>query len=386
MSKIHTSEKAFGEIISTMRTAIFTRAKMALMPDIYTLKLSDVAHNQKPILRLFQNLKHYEAADYNTFLTQQKVILSSFQKTSLHRYFKVIANFYEALAHNMLGNYKEAVALMQCCHVTATDMCEERVVAEVETGLGHIFSEYGYQKIASHYFETSLCFANTNDIESLKIINGFGLLKLYFDQNKPTKMLPILEQMQHYISDTALPVQLNLLRWQMEYHLLLKEWGNLAAKRETFEQVRGDFFNPYFFIAIYLLDAKLATYTENRNEAAALLEKALQSARDIGSKAAESIVYREMADSFIQQNDTQRATKYLGQSLSLAQEMDSNIAFSFTYEHLHQLALKKGDLEAALDYFKQYHFYTERLNEQDEKINTQLLKSTAMLKEKNGHY
>jgi hypothetical protein len=46
-------------------------------------------------------------------------------------------------------------------------MHEARLIAEVETGLGHIFSEYGYLKIAAHYFEVSMQYSETNHVESL---------------------------------------------------------------------------------------------------------------------------------------------------------------------------------------------------------------------------
>jgi tetratricopeptide (TPR) repeat protein len=306
--------------------------------------------------------------------------LELFQQNEIHRYFSVVGRFFQALANNILGYYMEGLQLMQNCHMEAVAMQEARLIAEVETGLGHVFSEYGYLKIATHYFEVSLQYSEKNNIDSLMVMNGFGLLKLYNDQSKPEKMRPLLARLDPLMQKTSVPMRLSFIRWEMECLLLEKNWKALKTKRQLFDATKGDFFNPYFFIAIQLIDAKLAMHAGQLKESIALFDAAIATAKQIQSKAAESIVYRELAEVLIAQHQTDAAERYLVQSLVLAKEMNSNIAYSFTYQHLHQLALKRSDYLQALEYFKAYHSYTEKLNQEDESINAQLIQSIAMQK------
>lgn len=380
MNKAETIQHRFDAIVTSLKTAIFTRDRVLYMPEVYALKMKDVTNTQKPLLKLLQNLKRYEESDYKGFIEHQKEVLELFQQNETHRYFSVVGRFFKALANNILGNYMVGLQLMQQCHVDAIAWKEPRLIAEVETGLGHIFSEYGYLKIAAHYFEVSLQYSEKNNIESLVVMNGFGLLKLYNDQSKPEKMRPLLARLEPFMQNASVPMRLSFIRWEMECLLLEQNWKTLKAKRQLFDATKGDFFNPYFFIAIQLIDAKLAIHNEQLTESIHLFEAAIATTKQIQSKAAESIVYRELAEVLIAQNQLDAAEQYLLQSLTLAKEMNSNIAYSFTYQYLHQLALKRLDYQQALDYFKAYHSYSEKLNQEDESINAQLIQSIAMQK------
>ncbi len=380
MNKTEKIQQRFDAIVESLKMAIFAKDRVVYMQEVYALKMKDVTNTQKPLLKLLQNLKRYEVSDYKGFIEHQVEILELFQQNEIHRYYSVVGHFFQALANNILGNYMEGLQLMQNCHMEAVAMQEARLIAEVETGLGHVFSEYGYLKIATHYFEVSLQYSEKNNIDSLMVMNGFGLLKLYNDQSKPEKMRPLLARLDPFMQKTSVPMRLSFIRWEMECLLLEKNWKALKTKRQLFDATKGDFFNPYFFIAIQLIDAKLAMHAGQLKESIALFDAAIATAKQIQSKAAESIVYRELAEVLIAQHQTDAAERYLVQSLVLAKEMNSNIAYSFTYQHLHQLALKRSDYLQALEYFKAYHSYTEKLNQEDESINAQLIQSIAMQK------
>jgi DNA-binding CsgD family transcriptional regulator len=380
MNKAEEIQQRFDAMVASLKTAIFTKDRVVYMQEVYALKIKDVTNTQKPLLKLLQNLKRYEVSDYKGFIEQQVEILQMFQQNEIHRYFSTVGRFFQALANNILGNYSEGLQLMQECHVAATEMYEARLVAEVETGLGHVFSEYGYLKIAAHYFEVSLQYSERNNIESLVMMNGFGLLKLYNDQSKPEKMRPLLAKLEPLMQKTSVPMQLSFIRWEMECLLLEKNWNVLKVKRHLFDATKGDFYNPYFFIAIQLIDAKLAVYDEKLDIGIKLFEAAIANAKQMQSKAAESIIYREFAEVLMAHHQLDIAEQYLVQSLALAKEMNSNIAYSFTYQHLHQIAIQRDNYLKALEYFKAYHNYSEKLNQEDESINAQLLQSIAMQK------
>lgn len=380
MNKTEKIQQRFDAIVASLRTAIFTKDRLVFMPEVYGLKIKDVANTQKPLLKLLQNLKRFEVSDYKGFIEHQIEILEQFQQNETHRYFCVVGRFFQALANNILGNYMEGLRLMQHCHIEANAMQEARLIAEVETGLGHVFSEYGYLKIAAHYFEVSLQYSEQNNIESLVVMNGFGLLKLYNDQSKPEKMRSVLASLEPLMQNASVPMRLSLIRWEMECLLLEKKWKTLKTKRKLFDTTKADFYNPYFFIAIELIDAKLAAQQGQLNESIALFEKALATSKQIQSKAAESIVYRDLAEELMAHHQLDSAEQYLVQSLVLAKEMSSNIAYSFTYQQLHQIAIQRNDFLKALEYFKAYHNYSEKLNQEDESINAQLIQSIAMQK------
>ncbi len=343
MNKTEKIQLRFDAIVASLRTAIFTKDRLVFMPEVYGLKIKDVANTQRPLLKLLQNLKRYEVSDYKGFIEHQVEILELFQQNETHRYFGIVGRFFQALANNILGNYIEGLRLMQHCHIEANAIQEVRLIAEVETGLGHIFSEYGYLKIAAHYFEVSLQYSEKNNVESLFVMNGFGLLKLYNDQSKPEKMRPLLARLEPLMQKTSVPMRLSLIRWEMECLLLEKKWKTLKTKRKLFGTTKGDFYNPYFFIAIELIDAKLAAQQGQLNESIALFEKALATSKQIQSKAAESIVYRDLAEELMAHHQLDSAEQYLVQSLVLAKEMSSNIAYSFTYQQLHQIAIQRND-------------------------------------------
>lgn len=365
-----------------MRELIFSPQKREYMPDIYKMKLTEVSNNQKPILKLFHNLQYFEKSEYSTFIRNQKKILAGFPKSETHVYFELAGRFFIGIANNILGNYLEALAIMQQCHIEAKQKKYDRMTAEISTGLGHIFSEYGYLKIASHYFEESHLWAQDSATNTLLTINGFGLIKLFYDQQNTSKVKFYLDELKNVIDHSTLPMQLNYIRWSIEYYLLLEDWKTANKHREIFEKQKGDFFNPYFFIAIYIIDAKLAAHKKKFDEAMAHIEKGIDAAKSIQSASAESIVYREAALLLMKKKQYKQAEHYLEKSLQLAKSMNSNIALSFTYEYLHLLYLEIGQIEKALHYFKEYHRYTGLMIQDDERLNTELLKSITMLKQK----
>lgn len=382
MFKKEKSIEAFDKLINIMRELIFSPQKREYMSDIYKMKLTEVSNNQKPILKLFQNLQYFEKGDYTSFITNQKKILTDFQKSETHIYFGLVGRFFIGIANNILGNYIEALAIMQQCHLEAKQKKYDRMVAEIGTGLGHIFSEYGYLKIASHYFEESCLWAKENEVNSLLTINGFGLIKLHYDQQNTSKVKFHIDELKNVIEHSSIPMLLNYTRWSIEYYILLNDWKNAKKQREHFEAQKGEFFNPYFFIAIYIIDAKLAAHKKKFDESMTQIEKGIDAAKSIQSTSAESIVYREAALILMQSKQHTEAEKYLNKSLQLAKSMNSNIALSFTYEYLHLLSLEIGQIEKALNYFKEYHHYAGLMIQDDERINTELLKSLTMLKQK----
>ena len=376
------SQQLFDETAKALRTAIFTPQRNSFLEELYGLKKRDLAHHQKPLFDLFLNLKYFTKGDYQTFVRHQEGLLDKLHLQEEHQFFKQVGKFYLAIAFNILGKYKLALPLMQEVASAAEDKGYERLSAEVDTGLGHIFSEFGYLRIALLYFEKSQQYAFKNQLENLIINNGFGLVKLYVDDDKMRKASLALEQISPCLINTdTLPLKLNFLRWEIDIAIRSKDWDKASSKLEVFNQTKQDFFNPYFFISIYLIEAKIATHHGLIEDAIILFEKAIATSKDINSDAALSIVYRDIATVLTQSEAFEKASGYLKDSLDLAMKMESKIALTFTYHKMYELAVLKKETVDALEAFRLYHHYHSQMNEDDEKLNNEMIKSVAMFKE-----
>lgn len=376
------SIRDFDSLLIDAEEIIFTRNNKEIIDEILTIKKSQLTASQKVVYELLNNFSLYRDASYIDFSEKQKSILTEMERNKQYPFFKIVAYFYLALSYNLQGNYQAAIKALSSAQKVNDTLQNKRATAEIETAYGHIFSDYGFVKIANYYFSNSLHFAMKNNIDSLIAMNAFGLIKLYHDTEQLGKAKNVMQQIENWVLQSDnLPTILNYLRWQAEAAAVEQDWKSVKTLLAKFDLQKGEFFNPYFFIAIELLRAKLTIELGEFSKANQHFKEAISLSDKVQSKAAKSIVYRQYADSLIHKNKLDEAKKLLIDQLSLAEEMQSNIALSHTYHKLYIIADKEENFKDALYYFKLHHTFATKMNEEDDELNKKFIESIAMAEE-----